>query len=98
MDTFIKLVMIQSGDLEFSVCRRNQSKDILLNAPGVTLGVVSQQVLDEVERRFMQSSIRAEEFLQAVYGRPLPSPGQSVTIKAMVRTEYLAPWVVHYLL
>ena len=59
---------------------------------------MSQQVLDEVERRFMQSSIRAEEFLQAVYGRPLPSPGQSVTIKAMVRTEYLTPWVVHYLL
>lgn len=32
----------------------------------------------------MQSSLRAEEFLQAVYGRPMPSPGQSVTIRAMV--------------
>jgi len=32
----------------------------------------------------MQSSIRAEEFLQAVYGRPLPSPGQSITVRAMV--------------
>jgi len=39
--------------------------------------------LDEVEKRRMQSPIRAEEFLQAVYGRPLPSPGQSVTIRAM---------------
>jgi len=42
------------------------------------------QVLDEVEKRRMQNSLRAEEFLQAVYGRPMPSPGQSVTIRAMV--------------
>jgi len=42
-------------------------------------------LLDDIEERRQHSLYLAQELIAAAFGRPMPNPGNSVTIKSLVR-------------